>query len=76
MVRNSVLIFILFALMALPALAQSEDFPRIETSFGYANTSLNAGGLLPGLVNELKSYQSAHPAVTAAQAAGAAAPAQ
>jgi len=35
-----------------------------------------AGGLLPGLVNELKSYQSAHPAVTAAQAAGAAAPAQ
>jgi len=48
MVRNSVLILILFALTALPALAQSEDFPRIETSFGYANTSLNAGGLLPG----------------------------
>jgi hypothetical protein len=35
--------------LAAPLLAQSgDDYPRIETSFGYANLGMTVGGIFPG----------------------------
>ena len=33
---------------AAPALAQSDDFPRIQTAFAYSNLGMTGGGLFPG----------------------------